>query len=328
MAAFDGDLIEAVPVVAAALGLDSLWIRREDQNRIGIGGTKSRTMVRALGAAARRGATVLVLPARAGSNAVLAASSLAGDYGIRLHAVLRPQPLSAEALRNLSLVHASGCTITPVDLDVSLRLDQPYLKNLAAHLAAGGDRPELLPFGAATIQAGLAHYATVRELDRFWRKKAFDPPDRLYMASASFDSGAGVLAGLAATGWNTQLVLVNVAQDQAPSPAAIQAKAVTILKHALAEPVAVPFPHIRDWLAPGFGRIDPACLSRLNGLHLPVQLDPSYTAKALAALREDALAGATRRPLLWYGCPDSAVLDRAFLNTCVPQSLVNCLLIP
>jgi 1-aminocyclopropane-1-carboxylate deaminase/D-cysteine desulfhydrase-like pyridoxal-dependent ACC family enzyme len=328
MATFDANLIQAVPEAAAALGLDSLRIRREDQNGIGIGGTKSRTMARALSAAAGRGATVLVMPARAGSNAVLAASVLAKFSRLRVHAVLRPQPHSAEALRNLTLIHASGCTVSPVTLDVSLRLDRPLLTELAAQLAAQGDRPELLPFGAATIEAGMVHYAALRELDKAWRVTGTQPPDRLYMASASFDSGAGILAGLAMTRWNTQLVLINVAQDRAPTVETVQARATSILNCARAAAATIPLPEIRDCLAPGFGRIDPASLDCVTGLALPVALDPSYTAKAVATLIDDARAGATRRPLLWYGCPDTAQLGRALRGACLPQHLVDRLLFP
>jgi 1-aminocyclopropane-1-carboxylate deaminase/D-cysteine desulfhydrase-like pyridoxal-dependent ACC family enzyme len=326
MAAFDASLIEDLPEAAAALGLESLRIRREDQNGIGIGGTKSRTMARALSAAAGRGATVLVMPARAGSNAVLAASVLARDSGLRVHAVLRPQPHSAEALRNLTLIHASGCAVTPVGLDVSLRLDQPLLTELAAQLIAQGDRPEFLPFGAATIEAGIVHFAALRRLDRQWRASGTRPPDRLYMASASYDSGAGILAGLALARWPTQLVLINVAQDQVPAAETVQAKAISILKRARVAAAAVPMPEIRDYLAPGFGRIDRASLDCVTRLALPVQLDPSYTAKALAALIDDAKAEATRRPLLWYGCPDTAQLGQALRGVCVPQALVHSLL--
>lgn len=327
------DLVQNLPATARALGLASLQVRREDLNGIGIGGTKSRTMQRALAAAARRGASILVLPARAGSNAVVAACVLAKGSDLKLHAVLRPQPGSQAACRNLGLIHASGCAISPVGLDVSLRRNGPFLNRLAERLQQAGERAEFLSFGAATIEAGLAHFSAFMDLAAQFRLAGTPRPDRIYMAAASFDSGAGVLAGIATAGWPTTLVLVNVAQDAVPSPACVLGRAQQVLQltgtSGPAGPANVParLLQLRDQLAPGFGQIDPAALDQLTALGLPFALDPSYTAKAALALLDDARQGAVRQPMLWYGSPDTAQLDVAARNCAVPSGLADALLL-
>lgn len=294
--------------LAAALGVDELLIQREDLNGIATGGGKARTMQNEIAAAANAGKTALVIPARAGSNAVLAASRLVERYGLKLYAILRPQPDSTEARENLALIADSCCNIIPVTMDVSLRRDAPFLSNFIRHLEHNGERVVATAFGASSIHASLAHFEAFSQIASHFSASDEIPVDRIYMPAASFDSGVGILAGLGFHRWHTELVLINVAQDDLPSIGSLIDRASNMATKLglLPLPSGLFNISLRNLLSPGFGSMLEDAWHDVLALPSPVKLDQVYSGKAMRALQVDARSKQLGKVLFWYGNPAKA----------------------
>lgn len=323
-----GPVLEVQNDLAGRLGMSRLLVWRDDRASVGIGGAKARNLRVHLDTMRERGCTDLLITARAGSNLVMAASRLAPPLGIAVTAVLRPQPDSVEARHNLAVTLACGTCVIPVSLDTSLRRDGPFMRALCERMTAEGRAFSLIGFGGGEQDAGRAHVGAFGEMARVLAAKDRTVPEVLYMAGASFSSGVGVALGLARSEWPTTLVLVNVAQDLCPGPEAI-GTAVLALADALgvARPV-VPGIRIIDRLAPGFGQIGAPDRALAGAAIGALRLDQSYTAKAFAALCEDALAGRTRDALFWHSGVGRPEWPAGVSPVAIPPDLAQRLLLP
>ena len=93
-----------------ALGAD-LWVKREDLSDPLYGGNKVRTLQAVLGDAMVRGATTIWATGAFGSNHALATALHAPTLGLRVGALLFPQPPSAPAVANALALAATDARL-------------------------------------------------------------------------------------------------------------------------------------------------------------------------------------------------------------------------
>src|SRR5689334_18475461 len=74
--------LESAPRLAAALGLEELWIKRDDLIGLGGGGNKARKLRYTCAAALAAGATTLVTPGAPQSNHARATAATAARLGL------------------------------------------------------------------------------------------------------------------------------------------------------------------------------------------------------------------------------------------------------
>lgn len=300
--------LESHPSIGKALGLKRLFVWRDDRRPGQVGGCKARNMEMHLAAMQKNNLDTLLIAARAGSNLAMVASRMAPLCGVRVVAVLRPQPDSDSARRNLAITHACGTEIIPVSLDVSLKPEGDFMTHLRRQLKKQGCCIYPLGFGVCKAASKHAHILAFENLQNEFQNQGLAPPKTIYMAAASFASGAGVAAGLARSGWPTELILVNIAQDKLPRVSDVKTMAIEALKDLSKEKLhdyeyqLNNFPAFRiiDRLRPGFGLISNEDLAATLQVTKALHLDKTYTAKAFAAMLEDLHTNRTGEALFWH----------------------------
>jgi 1-aminocyclopropane-1-carboxylate deaminase/D-cysteine desulfhydrase-like pyridoxal-dependent ACC family enzyme len=160
----------------------------------------------------------------------------------------------------------------------------PRMASIAAALSESGARPFVIPIGASTPLGALGYVAALVELSR-----QVDPPDVIVHSTSSAGTQAGLVSGCRLLGWRTRVIGVS-----ADDPVASIHQQVAVLidgigellgaREAVEEGTAI---EVDDaFVGEGYGKPTAASTeaieltARTEGLFL----DPTYTAKAMAAL--------------------------------------------
>lgn len=250
--------LEKAPRLAAALGLQELWIKRDDLIGLGGGGNKVRKLQYTCAEALAAGATTLITTGAAQSNHARLTAAAAARLGLRCVLVLAgAEP--AERRGNLVLDRLAGA-------EVVWAADRPTVE-VAAEEAARRPGSFVIPFGGSSPSSVQAYVECARELTE--QTHGFD---RVVVAVGSGGTMAGLVAGLGAQrvlGVDTGATpdphaTVRALLDQDPGELIIDRAQVGRGYGTVTEPV-------RDALK---------LAARTEGLFL----DPTYTGRALAGL--------------------------------------------
>ncbi|HEX4061845.1 MAG TPA: pyridoxal-phosphate dependent enzyme [Streptosporangiaceae bacterium] len=284
LAALPTPLVPA-PRLAAAVGLSSLLIKRDDLTGFAIPGNKARALEFLTAAARRENCDVLVTGGSAGSNFCAAAVAAARVAGLRCHLVLASGPPPADP-PGLALARSWGATVSWTLSDDRASVDEE-LPRVADNYTADGQRPYLLPRGGATA-LGAAGYALAAWELRDQLAAAGHRPGRIVVAVGSGCSLAGLIAGNVLLGRPWRLLGASVSRPASDTAARVLGLArgcATLLagQDQAAGTVTEDDVDLVDARGPGFGLASDAdrrtARTALDTEGLLV--DPVYTAKAL-----------------------------------------------
>lgn len=280
--------LEPAPALAAALGLEALWLKREDRSSPRCGGNKVRGLEFLFRDVAP--GSVCVTVGGTGSTHCLAVAVHAVACGARAVLAQFSQPdtewaraVAAAAARHAAVVvrASSGATL-------------PLAALRAWHDARRLGRRRWLPGGGAHPLAVLGHVLAALELDA----QLSAPPDAVVLPLGTGGTAAGVGLGLAALGWPTQVIAVRVA----PWLVANRWRTMWLAHGArrLAADRGVPLPAPRsalvlNGLGPGYGHPTPEgeAARHLAAEH-GLTLDSTYGGKAFAFLVQRATRNSQR----------------------------------
>lgn len=285
--------LEAAPALADAVGVDALWIKREDRSSSRGGGNKTRALEFLL--SGRAPGTVCVTVGGTGSTHCLATVRHARALNLRTVIAHFPQ---FETAVSRATAHATAAAADLV-VRASSRVGLPVAL-YRAWGAAGRMGPRCwIPGGGAHPRAVVGQFLGGLELAR----QVSQPPEAIVVALGSSGTAAGLTLAMAWLGWPTRVVGVRVAGW--PLASAWRARRLARGAAALLAAVDVPFPHpsspfpleVVDGLGAGYGYPTPAgeqaqALAAAHGL----TLDPTYTAKAFAAIPRIGY----RRVVFWH----------------------------
>src|ERR1700760_794181 len=187
--------LEPMRRLGALLGLDSLWVKRDDCTGLGIGGNKVRKLEFDLAAAMEEGADCIVCGGVVQSNAPRQAAPACAKLGIECQLGIMRGRLSRreagyEETGNILLDRLFAAIIhdIPWDEDRNRRLHQ-----IVAGLRERGRRPYLVPYGASDALGAMGYVVAAEEIIR-------DAPDIRWIVHASGSAGtqACLVAGLLA----------------------------------------------------------------------------------------------------------------------------------
>ncbi|MGE3841758.1 MAG: 1-aminocyclopropane-1-carboxylate deaminase/D-cysteine desulfhydrase [Vicinamibacterales bacterium] len=277
-----------------------LLIKRDDLIGFGFGGNKVRKMALVAARALEERADTLITTGGLQSNHARTTAVVAATLGLECHLVLSGDP-PPSATGNLRLAELSGAHVHYV----AGRTDRaPAVGALAQRLADEGRRPFVIPLGASTPLGALGYAQAFEEL-----LTQIDPPDVIVHSTSSAGTQAGLLAGCEMVGAATKIIGVS-----ADDPADVIARRVAALLQdmdgvlGLAGDSAAPADaiHVDDRFV-GSGYAVPTDAST-EATHLAARcegvfLDPTYTAKAMAALLALVRTGtweASRTVLFWH----------------------------
>ena len=294
--------MEPMPRLGAAIGVEQLWVKRDDCTGLGFGGNKVRKLEFDLAAAIAAEADCVVCGGVPQSNVARQVAAACAKLGLECHlGIMRGRLARPEAGYeqggNVLLDRLYGAIIhdIPWNADRNLRL-----RAIADELQAAGRRPYFLPYGASDALGALGYALAAEEV-------LLDLPNAgwIVVASGSAGTQAGLVAGLAALGHDARVIGIDVdaeAERVAGEVRAIGRQAAALLgvedrwDDTRVEVAA-------GWSAGAYGVADAATeeairlAARLEGL----ALDPVYTGKSMAGLIGLARAGRfdDARPVVW-----------------------------
>jgi len=287
-------LTDLVPFAELADGLptpvdqidDRLWVKRDDQTASTYGGNKVRKFEFVLPVAARRGGPV-VTAGGIGSHHVVAAATYCRRLGLDVDAVLYPQDVTEDVERTQARLRDLDVRVTAT----SNRFLMPVA--VAQRMAAlAARRPYLLWPGASTPLGTLGYVGAGLELV----EDMDEEPDAVVVALGSGGSAVGLALGLALGGWtHARVVGVRAADPIVTSRAVLgglEAGTAALLAIGGWMPHAARLDIDGRWFGSTYGRpteAGAAAMAAATGLGLAVE--PTYTAKALAAALDLAAAG-------------------------------------
>lgn len=284
-----------------------LFIKRDDLLSARFGGGKVRKLELLIGEARALGKRTLITSGGVGSNQAVAVAVLgeALGFSVRLH--LAPQPASSLVQDNLGADAATHATMK--------RFDTVWEAHAAALQDAARDRDVYVIPPGGTVPLGTLGFVNAGlELAADVRAARLPAPKRVYIALGLGGTAAGLAIGCALGGLDTEIVAV-----RASSPGSVtEATLRTIHEETMAflrarVPNISPIkPNLRiegRFVGAGYGVPTPAgrgALARARDAE-GWQLDPVYTAKALAAALDDHDDG----PHLFWNTMSSRPIARA-----------------
>jgi D-cysteine desulfhydrase family pyridoxal phosphate-dependent enzyme len=283
--------LQDAPRLAAAVGLDRLLVKRDDNTGLALGGNKARKLEYLVAAATRAGADILLTIGAAQSNHCRCTAAAARVAGMDAHLIFNGPPVE-EVQGNLLLDRLLGATW-------SFSPDRPAaerMAEMAEELRAAGRRPYVIPGGGSNGLGALGYVRCALELTEQLAQLG-ERPRYVVCAGGSCGTLSGLTLGLALAGSEAQLAAVSISNsvpDRVARAREIMAESCGLLDLAL--PNAVPAIW-GGYVGPGYGmqtELSTRALemaARTEGLIL----DPVYTAKAFGGLIGEIEAGRVAR---------------------------------
>ena len=286
------------PRLSEAVGIE-VWIKRDDMTGLGLGGNKARKLEFLCGEALARGADTLVTGGGSGSNHVQLTAAAAARLGLACVAVCYGAAPPAEPL-GLRLTRRFGAEVlftgSPDRASVDTRLEE-----VAAKIVAEGRIPYVIPRGGASAVGAVGYALAAAELaDQL--ASAGLPAATLLLATGSCGTQAGLVAGTP-PGGRFEVVGVPVSRPPEECVERIARLATGCAERLGSDRVftAADVHLLGGYIGPGYGKTSPEgdeaaeLAARTEGL----VLDPVFTAKAMAALVDEARAGRLTGPAVF-----------------------------
>ncbi len=284
--------LEAHPALARALGLQALWLKREDLT----GGNKVRGLEFLLAGAPP--GSVFVTIGGTGSSHCLVTARCAKTRGCRTAVATFPQP-ETDASRAVAAATAATASLV-VRAASMVTLPWAVLRAWRAAHHLGRGTPHWIPGGGADPRAVIGHCLAALELG----SQLDAPPDTIVVPLGTGGTAAGIALGIAWLGWSTEVVAVRVAPRIVANrwrTVRLARKTVGRIRQAGIE-FAVPRSAIRVRVVNAMGRgyghptqegERATVLAAEHGL----QLDPTYGAKAFSFLMS---RDQVKRAVFWH----------------------------
>ena len=274
--------VEPLPRLRDLLGGGPrLLIKRDDAIAFGFGGNKVRKLAFVGARAQADGADTLITAGGIQSNHARVTAATAAKLGMRAVLVANgaePERRTANALLDRLL----GADV----VHVSSREERvPKIVELADRLRREGRHPFAIPIGASTPLGALGYALAVAEL-----YDQIPPPDVIVHSSSSGGTQAGLVVGCRLLGLPTRVLGISADESSAGLQAQIRAivsgtaDLLDMDPHKLAKGTAI---EVDDrFVGEGYGIPTDASREAIDvtARTEAIFLDPTYTAKAMAAL--------------------------------------------
>jgi L-cysteate sulfo-lyase len=277
--------VQELKRLSSLLGGPQIYIKRDDQSGVGLGGNKIRKLEYLIADALSRGADSLVTGGAAQSNHCRQTAAAAAMSGLTCHLALGGED-PGEYQGNLLLDHLLGA---------ELHWCGEYRKgetipDICAELHRDGSSPYIIPYGGSNPVGATGFVEAMRELAE--QQSAGLPPfSHIVFASSSGGTHAGMLVGGSLFQKGCQLIGIGIDKEDMKGDGlgesilrlADNTAKLIGLKAVICEEDLI----LRtDYLGEGYGIVgDPereaiALAARYEG----ILLDPVYTGRAMAGL--------------------------------------------
>jgi D-cysteine desulfhydrase len=258
-----------------------LYIKRDDQNGIALGGNKLRKLEFLLGDAIAQGCDLLMTAGAAQSNHCRQTAAVGAMYGIETHLCLRgPEP--AKPTGNLILDDWLGARLHFAPPGASV---MAFMESLAEELRAAGRKPYPIPIGGSNAVGSVGFAAAAQELGA----QLPDSEASVIVATGSGGTQAGLEVGTRLFCPGVRVIGVGVGEPDTISWNVDVANLANAVAERLGSDLRLTPDDIEcpmDWMGPTYAAPTQDCddairlLARTEGIFL----DPIYSGKAFAAL--------------------------------------------
>lgn len=270
-------------------GSRSITVKKDDISNAHYGGNKIRKLEYIFRRALDRGARRVATFGAAGSNHALATAVLAKQVGLECTCFLGHQKRTPKVPRALNMHRHLGTEIVRYGGSVDqLALFRRYLQNRQTWV---------VPLGGSSWLGAVGFVSAGLELAQQIRDDQLPCPDRIYIATGTMGSTAGLALGLAAAGLSTEIHAVCVVEERFGNPLMldrlIQKTALMLnrLDPSFDQELAgkVRLVWRGEFLAGGYAAFDESVSNAVDAAHnrLGLSLETTYTGKAMAALLHD-----------------------------------------
>lgn len=319
------------PVVRASrleseLGVKGLYVKRDDLSAPGYGGGKPRKLEFLFAEAKARGFNRVVSWGGVGSNQAVATAAHAPRVGLQATLLLLHQQSSAQVRANLLADVAFGAELRQV-----MSQDQAETTAAALSVRAGSDGAYSIPMGGSTPLGNMGFVNAAFELDEQIRSGLLPEPQRIYMAMGTMGSAVGLAIGLAACERRSTVVAVRVSNIGTSSPSAFAALFRSTVDYIREHdptfpPLSFEQASVRiegAQLGKGYARATAAGQRAVAAARrlAQLQLETTYTGKALAALIADAPDMTNEHVLFWNSHNSHALPSASVAQEVVPPGL-------
>jgi len=278
--------------LGAALGVDDLWVKRDDETSALYGGNKPRKLEFVLGDALADGKRSVMTFGGIGTHHGLATALCARTVGLRTILLLLKQPVTEHVRRCLLLDYAAGAELhyaSTVPLLTARGL------GVCARELLRGDLPYIIPTGGTSTIGTLGYVNAAVELQAQVAAGELPEPAWIFVPMGSGGTVAGLTLGVQLAGLQSRVAAVVVTDILPPSArklARLAGGTLELLRRHVEIPevsvAAADFRIIPGYVGPGYGaptdaaREALALMERHEGIHL----ETTYTAKCLAGLMD------------------------------------------
>jgi len=280
--------LQLTPSIAARIGLKTLYLKRDDNTGLALGGNKARKLEYLVAAAEAAGADVLITMGGAQSNHCRMTAAAAAARGLTARLIFNGDPVD-EIQGNMLLDRLLGATWT---FPRPGQAGADMMEEVAAEVRASGHRPYIIPSGGTNGLGILGYVRAAFELVEQFKTLQLRPR-YVVCASGSCGTLAGLTLGFGLAGIEVQTVGVSISgmiKDKVARTRELMADACGVLNVALPEKAPIVW---YDYLGGGYGiptELSTEALivaARAEG----IILDPVYTAKAFGGLMGEIAAG-------------------------------------
>jgi D-cysteine desulfhydrase len=318
--------VEALPRLDGARDVN-LLVKRDDGTSPLYGGNKVRKLEHYLAEAELAERRTLVTMGGVGTNHGLATAVHGGRLGFAVRLALYEQPPSPYVARNLRGFVGAGADLRYGGGELGALL---AVRRLYAQSEAEGDAPYFIMPGGSSRLGSIGHVNAALELAEQVRAGVLPEPDRIFVALGSCGTAAGLIVGCRLAGLRTRVAAVRVTPAVVANRAVLHYMASDVARYLRASSPAVPrvrigvrdFDVVASELGRGYGEPTPAAAAALAWAAPQLELEPTYTAKALAAClahcRDRARPGET---VLFWNTANAAPVEEADSVAELPAAL-------
>lgn len=287
-----------------ALGGPTIFMKRDDQTGLALGGNKTRKLEFIIGDALAKGADTIITAGAAQSNHCRQTAAAAASLGLECHLVLGGQAPAA-ANGNLLLDQIFGCHIHWA----GAHRKGEDIPQLVEQLTNAGKNVHVVPYGGSSELGALAFVEAFKELEA-QRSEIHETFTHIVFASSSGGTQAGLMLGNRLFGSPSQIMGINIDKgetDQIPFDEYTLALAnrTAELIGADHQFTAADLCLNADYVGDGYGVVGAleneaiALTAQTEG----ILLDPVYTGRAMGGLIDMIRTGKikhTDRVLFWH----------------------------
>jgi D-cysteine desulfhydrase len=307
----------------------SLLIKYDNRTGSRYGGNKVRKLEYIFPRARMRHCVRIATFGAVGSNHALATALYATSSGFECTCFLSHQAKTPLVPATLNKHIRNGTELVRYGGDYAARL-----RILREHL--WGRHAWVVPLGGSSWLGTIGFVAAGLELADQLATKKRPAPDRLYVATGTMGTAVGIALGLALAGLDTEVQAVRVSDTSIMNREALGrllAKTAMMMRRYdatvpddLADLVKI---RIRDeFFGPGYAKGTPATDEAIGFATdaIGLELETTYTAKAMAALLADWRSGDAFSALYWHTYNSAALdvpADRPLDSAALPEAFLR-----